>query len=256
VVDNILTTKARKRIAARDLTLGERTAAAAVWAAMKAKTKIGMGLKTKKKKVKRILPIAKRGGILPILPLLGILGSLAGGAARMVNDNKAAQRQLEELKRYNRVMEGHGLYLAPYKSGQGISMKKKKNVQEILKMLKDVTTNVQLQQLANRIRIPYFRGIFMRTLPREVRRNESGIVNLDNAEGPGIHWVAYTKRGNRAIYFDSFGNLRSPKELVRYLENNMTHIEYNRTPYQRYDQSNCDQLCLQFLQIVYNQFKD
>jgi len=139
----------------------------------------------------------------------------------VMNDNKAAQHQLEELKRHNRVMEGHGLYLAPYKSGQGVSMKKI-NIQETLK--KGVTTNVQLQQLANRIHIPYFRGIFMRTtLPKGVRRNESGIVNLDNAEGPGTHWVAYAKRGNRAIYFNSFGNLRPPKELVRYLENNVTH---------------------------------
>jgi len=43
---------------------------------------------------------------------------------------------------------------------------------------------------------------------------------------------------------------------MRYLENNVTHIEYNRTPHQRYDQSNCFQLCLQFLQMVDNQFKD
>jgi len=57
-------------------------------------------------------------------------------------------------------------------------------------MLKGVTTNIQLQQLTNRMRIPYFRGIFMRTtLPRRVRRNKSGneIVNLDNAEKPGTH---------------------------------------------------------------------
>jgi len=52
-------------------------------------------------------------------------------------------------------------------------------------MSKGVTINVQLQQLASRMRIPYFRGIFMRTtLPKEVRRNESGIMNLDNTEGP------------------------------------------------------------------------
>jgi len=85
-----------------------------------------MDLKTKKKKVKRILPVAKHGGILPILPLLEILGSLAGGTAgivKVVNDNKAAQRQLEEL---NHVMKGHGLYFAPYKNGQGVSMKKKR----------------------------------------------------------------------------------------------------------------------------------
>ncbi|KYM93991.1 hypothetical protein ALC62_15400 [Cyphomyrmex costatus] len=56
--DNILAEKARKRITARDSSLTERAAATAVWAAMKAKTKLGMGLKTKKLKSKRILPIA------------------------------------------------------------------------------------------------------------------------------------------------------------------------------------------------------
>jgi hypothetical protein len=30
-----------------------------------------------------------------------------------VNDAKAVQRQLEEMKRHNRAMEGRGLYLAP-----------------------------------------------------------------------------------------------------------------------------------------------
>ena len=93
------------------------------------------------------------------------------------------------------------------------------------------------------------------TLPTDrVYRNESGIVNLDNAEGLGTHWVAYAKRGNRVIYFDSFGNLRPPRELVQYL--NVTQIEYNRKAYQRYDQSNCGQLCLQFLQTVEDQFKN
>ncbi|KYN20083.1 hypothetical protein ALC57_07570 [Trachymyrmex cornetzi] len=105
----------------------ERAAATAVWAAMKAK--IGMGLKTKKKKrSKRILPTAKRGGVLTVLPLLGVLGSLVGGAAgvvKAVNDSKAAQRQLEELQRHNRVMESRGVYLAPYKRGRGVARKKK-----------------------------------------------------------------------------------------------------------------------------------
>ena len=59
----------------------------------------------------------------------------------------------------------------------------------MLKMPREITTDVQLQQLINRIRIPYFRGIFIRTtLPVEgVRQNESSIVNLDNVEGPGTH---------------------------------------------------------------------
>ena len=254
VADNILATKARNRITARDSTLGERAAATAVWAAMKAKTKFGMGMKMKKtlKKKKRILPTAKRGGILPILPLLGVLGSLAGGAAgvaKAVNDSKAAKRQLEEMQRHNRAMEGRGLYLAPYKRGQGFSTKKK-NVKKTLKMPVGTTTNVQLEQLAKRMRIPFFRGVFMRnSLPiNGVRQNESGIVNLDDVEGPGTHWVAYVKRGDGAIYFDSFGNLRPPKELVRYLK--VAKIEYNYTSYQNYNQNNCGQLCLRFLQTT------
>jgi len=81
-------------------------------------------------------------------------------------------------------------------------------------------------------------------------RNESGIVNLDDAVGPGTHWVAYAKRNNRVIYFDSFGNLRPPKELVRYFGNSVTTIEYNRTSYQIYDQNICGQMCIQFLRTV------
>ena len=79
-----------------------------------------------------------------------------------------------------------------------------------------------------------------------VRRNESGIVNLDNIEGPGTHWVAYAKRGCRAIYFDSFGN-HPGKNWVKYLDKDAVKIEYNRTSYQKYNQSKCGQRCLRFL---------
>ena len=79
-----------KRIIARVSILEGR--ATAVWAAMKAKTKIGMGLKTKKKKSKRILLTAKRGDVLPVLLLLSVLGSLVGGVAgiaKTINDSGA-----------------------------------------------------------------------------------------------------------------------------------------------------------------------
>ena len=81
-------------------------------------------------------------------------------------------------------------------------------------------------------------------------RNESGIVNLDDSTGPGTHWVAYAKRRDRVIYFDSFGNLQPPRELVRYFGNSVTLIKYNRTSYQTYNQSICGQMCLRFLQTV------
>jgi len=113
---------------------------------MKAKTKIGMGMKTKTKKntaKKRILPTKKRGGVLPILPMLGALGSLIGGAAgvaKAVSDNKAARRQLDELQRHNRAMEGRGLYLAPYKYGKGLYLGPYKRGQGIISKKKKKTS--------------------------------------------------------------------------------------------------------------------
>jgi len=50
--------------------------------------------------------------------MFGALASLisgAAGVAKAVSDSKAARRQLEELQRHNRAMEGRELYLAPYK---------------------------------------------------------------------------------------------------------------------------------------------
>ena len=76
-------------------------------------------------------------------------------------------------------------------------------------------------------------------------KNETAIVNLDNEQNPGTHWVAYKKLGNSVIYFDSFGNLRPPLELIKYLK--VKDIKYNHENYQKYDTFVCGHLCLKFL---------
>lgn len=86
-------------------------------------------------------------------------------------------------------------------------------------------------------------------LPSRARRDESGIVNLDDASGPGTHWVAYAKKGGDAIYYDGFGNLRPPRELARYLGRD-ANIRYNRRSEQTRDQNICGQLSLRFLRGV------
>ena len=143
------------------------------------------------------------------------------GVAKIVNNNKTQC----QLQRHNRVTF---ISLPTSAEGQGIAQKK--TIDETLKMLRGVITNVQLQQLANCIRI--LEASYAYYITEEVYQNESSIVNLNNAEKPGLDWVIYAKRRNRIIYFDSFGNLRLLKELKRYLANNV--IECNRTPHQRY----------------------
>lgn len=82
-------------------------------------------------------------------------------------------------------------------------------------------------------------------LPSAPRKIENAVVNLDSRHGVGSHWVAYAKNGNAVEYFDSFGNLKPPLELVEYLKN--CKITYNRDTYQNYNTSNCGTLCLKFL---------
>ena len=67
--------------------------------------------------------------------------------------------------------------------------------------------------------IANFREVFMRNdLPKTgPRRNESAIVNLDDSHRPGTHWCAYRNKRYHVTYFDTFGNLRPPSELIDYL---------------------------------------
>jgi len=105
-------------------------------------------------------------------------------------------------------------------------------------------TNFELEGYAGGI--PHFRGVFMRdTLPRKPWKNESGIINLNLDSEPGSHWVAYRKQGPTVYYFDSFGDLPPPAEFQKYCKN--SEIFYNHRTFQMYNQTNCGQLCLQFL---------
>lgn len=103
-------------------------------------------------------------------------------------------------------------------------------------------TDADLLKWAKILKISDFRGVFMRNaLPADGPfYNESAICNLDDLKGPGTHWVAYRKKGNKVLYFDSFGDLQPPLDLVLYL--NVDEIEYNHKRYQNFGTYNCGHL--------------
>lgn len=108
----------------------------------------------------------------------------------------------------------------------------------------------ELLECVSRLQIQNFRGIFMiNTLPDNVNDIETGIVNLDSINGAGTHWVCYSKNKVRIEYFDSFGNLRPPLELIRYFKTSPypVVIRYNYFSKQKVDSVNCGHLCLDFL---------
>lgn len=107
-------------------------------------------------------------------------------------------------------------------------------------------TNYDLMKYVKLLKIPNFRGVFMRdSLPSSPRKNESAIVNLDSASGAGTHWVCFNKLDKKVFYYDSFGSLKPPPELIRYFTS--CEIYYNYKREQSFDSVICGHLCLRFL---------
>lgn len=90
------------------------------------------------------------------------------------------------------------------------------------------------------------------SLPRTIHKKESGIINMDSNIGPGTHWTAYTKQNKDVVYFDSYGNLAPPLELIKYFNSNGdVNIIYNYDRVQR-NSYKCGHYCLSFLYNQYN----
>ena len=110
-------------------------------------------------------------------------------------------------------------------------------------------TNFELLDAAKKLNISNFRGVFSRDeLPKKPRRTECGVLNLDDSNGSGSHWVVFSKNGNEQIYFDSYG-LPPPTELLQYLRG---QVLYNSERIQPNNEVFCGHLCLYMLKAIAN----
>ena len=79
-------------------------------------------------------------------------------------------------------------------------------------------TNIELARYARLLKIPHFKGVFMRDmLPLHPFNIECGIVNFNTSNQPGSHWVCYYCNKTERFYFDSYGQI-TPVEIQRYLK--------------------------------------
>lgn len=150
--DHVLENRAWERVKAKDSNLKEKAAAWAVTNIMKAKRRVGAGCgfkaavkaaknvlkknvgeknlmklmkmcvtaakkvfprNTSNKKIPRVIPIPKRGGMLPLIPIfagLSALGALTGGISNVV-------KTVGEFNRTSPSHLGNGLYLTPHRGG-------------------------------------------------------------------------------------------------------------------------------------------
>lgn len=82
-------------------------------------------------------------------------------------------------------------------------------------------------------------------LPQKPNFNERGVVNLDDSYNEGTHWCAYIKLGKNVYWFDSFGNIPPPHDLIKYFRG--CFIFYNLEKFQTFGTSDCGKHCLEFL---------
>lgn len=111
-------------------------------------------------------------------------------------------------------------------------------------------SNYDIRNLIMKLKIPHFVGVFMRdTLLKKKtgpRIRECWILNHGSSQTEGSHWTALAKKNDVAFYFDSFGKLPPPLEVIDYLDAK-TQLFYNVKRYQHYGTAICGHLCLRFL---------
>ena len=66
---------------------------------------------------------------------------------------------------------------------------------------------------------PGFNGVYSRNiLPKKIK-DGAYVINLDEYEDKGTHWIALFFNRSEILYFDSFGVEHVPEEIKKFLRN-------------------------------------
>ena len=85
-------------------------------------------------------------------------------------------------------------------------------------------------------------------LPK-ITKKGAYVINLDEYENTGTHWIALFIKTNEVIYFDSFGIEHIPKEINKFIGSNK-NIKANIFRIQAYDSIMCGYFCIEFINYI------
>ena len=107
-------------------------------------------------------------------------------------------------------------------------------------------TNIEISEYyANE---PRFNGVYSRNnLPNKIKKG-AYVINLDEYENTGAHWISLFVKANKVIYFDSFGIEHIPKEINKFICNNK--IKSNIFRIQAHDSIMCGSFCIEFIDYM------
>ena len=75
------------------------------------------------------------------------------------------------------------------------------------------------------------------------------VINLDEHESIGTHWIDLYKNGNNIIYFDSFGVEHIPTEIKKFLRNKNIITDIDRI--KAYDSIMFRYFCIGFIDFIF-----
>ena len=116
-------------------------------------------------------------------------------------------------------------------------------------LFKDIQplSNFDIIRICKKLKISNFRGCFKRdeigNLDAVSNNDECFIMNIDQSNSSGTHWIAVNIVEGKTYYFDSFG-LPPTEEIKRYCKEPRF---YNSFVFQKPDEVICGHLCLYFL---------
>ena len=110
-------------------------------------------------------------------------------------------------------------------------------------------TNFDIQNWVKYLRLNNFGGVISRDQVIDCIPQHSYVINLNESDEPGSHWVAMFFGSSLVLYFDSFG-LAPPQELLMLCKKHRINYAYNNTHYQALTSVLCGYYCLFFLNEI------
>ena len=105
---------------------------------------------------------------------------------------------------------------------------------------------------------PKFNGVYSRDNLPKITKKGAYVINLDEYENTGTHWIALFIKTNEVIYFDSFGIEHIPKEINKLIRSkelgsavgNNKKIKANIFRIQAYDSIMYGYFCIEFINYM------
>ena len=143
------------------------------------------------------------------------------------------------------------------RAGDGIvcagSGSKKKNLNSLLPF--HPLTNIEVSEYYKNE--PRFNGVYSRNnLPNKIKKG-AYVINLDEYENTGTHWVSLFVKPKYTVYFDSFGVEHIPKEINKFIRSKELgsvvgnkKIKASIFRIQAYDSIMCRYFCIKFINYM------